>query len=77
MIPCAIAGYSSDLDTDSGPLLQYLEPLFVNYSVDVVFAGHMHSVEVRFPAYNLLPCVFQCDQHEILIVVMSQQFFLL
>lgn len=45
--------YSSDTSTDSGPLQQDIEPLLQKYSVDVVFAGHMHACEITTPVlYN-------------------------
>lgn len=34
------------------PLSAALEPLFVRYGVDVVFAGHIHSYETTFPVIN-------------------------
>jgi hypothetical protein len=45
--------YSSDASTDSGPLQEILEPLFVEYKVDVELAGHMHCTEFTAPvAFN-------------------------
>ena len=44
--------YSSDKSTDSGPLQQYLEPLFLKHQVDVELAGHMHETELTAPVAN-------------------------
>ena len=44
--------YSSDKNTDSGPLREYIEPLLVRYGVDLEMAGHMHETEVSAPVAN-------------------------
>jgi len=44
--------YSSDEATDSGPLQQYIEPLLVEYKVDIMLTGHMHSIERTYPVIN-------------------------
>lgn len=47
--------YSSDRDTDSGPLQMYIEPLIIKYKVDLELSGHMHCTEVSAPVNNNVP----------------------
>eukprot|EP00759_Apiculatamorpha_spiralis_P035510 PhF_6_TR36208/c0_g1_i3/m.52835 len=44
--------YSSDTVTDSGPLQTYIEPLLIQYKVDLELAGHMHCTELSAPVAN-------------------------
>ncbi len=45
--------YSSDQATDSGSLQQELEPLFIQYGIDLAVWGHMHCYERTTPVkYN-------------------------
>jgi predicted phosphodiesterase len=44
--------YSSDVETDSGPLQERIEPLMAKYGVDVGVWGHMHVYERTHPVIN-------------------------
>ena len=37
--------YSTDKSTDSGPLQQYIEPLMLQFNIDLGIWGHMHCYE--------------------------------
>lgn len=55
--------YSSDKATDSGPLQKYIEPLLIEYKVDLAIWGHMHCVERTYPVNNYTKIGVFEDEH--------------
>jgi hypothetical protein len=41
-----------ECETFGGWLQKWLEPIFMQYKVDIVFAGHMHNYERTYPLYK-------------------------